>query len=113
MVESGQMGSWADELTVKKANDVFINSLCDQQYGGMFYIADVDERHRGEPTSSYNDGKPHNSDEEDDRSRMLFELYCQSASLGYMLSYFKIALKYMKDDEDSKDKTSINCIKNI
>ncbi len=47
MVESGEMGSWKDNAIVKKANEVFINSLCDQQYGGMFYIADIDERHRG------------------------------------------------------------------
>ena len=80
MVETGKLSSWKDEEVQNQALEVFTNSLCSHQYGGLFYAADVFQRFRDE------------GDITEDSQRMLFQLYSQAASLGYALAYFKIAM---------------------
>lgn len=41
MVESGEMGNWNDEEIMGKCKDMFVNSLGSQQFGGLYYLADL------------------------------------------------------------------------
>ena len=83
MIETGEMGSWTDLDLITKCQEMFINSLSTEQYVGLYYISQMEENRilsSGEKI-------------DDEKNRMLMELYIQSASLGFTLSYFKLSLK--------------------
>jgi hypothetical protein len=98
MIEGGTVTNWGNQKLVKKINDLFMNSLCDQQYGGMYYVAEIASKVRwGNPTPK--------------SENIEFELYCQAASLGHVLSLFKIALMYSCNDQDTSSASSTACTK--
>lgn len=101
MVETGKLSSWKDDKVQNQALEVFTNSLCSHQYGGMYYVADVFERYREDRDIS------------EDSERMLFELYSQAASLGYALAYFKVALLYIEDYVGIAERAITRCIRII
>lgn len=71
LIEAGHL----EKNLLNDCYQFFYKSLCDQQYGGLYYLAELENNYF------------HNLKKEE-----VFELLCWAASLGHPLAHFKVAL---------------------